>query len=82
MAACQTCSPTDIFDFRSGQSFSVPAQAVIHGLVFEATATRVHLRGSLTAMNFTVCPYGWVAFRGEKIYGCGVLLLQGGIKLL
>lgn len=66
MAACQTCSPTDILDFRPGQSFSVPAQAMIHG-VFEAIATYVRLRGSLTATHFTVYPYGWVALRGKKM---------------
>lgn len=52
---------------------------MIHG-VFEAIATYVHLRGSLTATHFTVYPYGWVALRGKKdVYGCGELL--GSINL-
>lgn len=77
MAACQTCSPTDILDFWSGQSFSVSLRVMIHELVFEALATFVPYRGLLTANSFTVCPYGWVAFRGwGEIYGCGVLLLK------
>ena len=70
MAACQTCSLTDIFDFRSGQRFSVPAQAMIHGLVFEAIATYVRLGGSLTAT--LQC----VHMDGRGLHGCGVLLLH------
>lgn len=62
-----------------GQSFSVPAQAMIHGLVFEAIATYVRLRGHLAYSHPVYSVSAWI---GGKMYGCGVLLLQGGIKLL